>query len=246
MRRGLRLVLPLLVLAAALALAGCFESSSPVDVTPYLKETPVAPGGTVAVPLFLNSTQSFKQDLGLRVGEMPQGWTYRLSVDQVALPGYKGRLVVVTFMAPQDAAPGARGFDVFAGDTRATVQLNVTAPGEPVPAGATVRATLAHLDRNGTILNATPTDAFSSGLKHHRGAGAGPMPSLLYLGEGEAPNGTTPVAGALRERLLGARVGEALLVETAETADPLRHEGPSDGARLLVRVDGVEPPAGGA
>jgi hypothetical protein len=245
MRRGLRLVLVLLALAAPLALAGCFEKSSPVDVTPYLKEFPVAPGATVNVPLFLNSTQSFKQDLGMRIGELPQGWTYRLSTDQVALPGYKGRLVVVSFTAPQEAPPGARGLDVYAGDTRATVRMNVSPPGEPVLPDATVRVTLVHLDANGTVLATSATDALSDGLKARREGPPSVLPGALQLGEGEAANGTRAAGPALREALLGARVGDVLLLETTTDGDPVLHEGPSDGARLLVRVDGLVP-AGGA
>jgi hypothetical protein len=216
-----------------------------VDVTPYLPEFRVAPGATVPVPLFLNSTQSFKQDLGMRVGELPQGWTYRLSAETVALPGYKGRLVVVSLTAPQDATEGARAVEVFAGDTRATVRLNVTQPGEAVPADAAVRVTLVHLDANGTVLGASAPDALSPGLKVAPGASLSGLPIALFLGEGDAPNGTRPAGPALRQALSGARVGDVLLVETAAEGDPVLAEAPAGGARLLVRVDGLLA-AGGA
>ena len=240
MRRGL--LLAFLVLALV-GLAGCFEKSSPVDVTPMLAEFTVAPGGTVPVPLFLNSTMSFKQDLGMRVGNLPQGWTYRLSTDQVALPGYKGRVVLVNLTAPQDAPPGARDVEVYAGDTRATVRVNVTAPGAAVEPGADVRVSALLFDANGTVLARTSGDLLPQGLKLHRNATARPLPALVRVGAGESAEGAVRAAPALEEMLLGAREGQVLLLPGADVADPWRHEGASDGARLLVRIDEVLAPA---
>lgn len=242
MRGGSPLVL-LLVLGAVLT-AGCFgERSSPVDVTPYLPVHETGAGRAAVVPFFLNSTFTFKQDLGLRVGELPAGWTFRLPVNEVVLPGRHGRFVAVEVTPDPAATPGETAVEFFVGDTRASVRVNVTAEAPAARAGVGANLSWVHWDRNGTLLG-WHEPLLSHGLKAGPNASAREAPVLAWLGN-ETETGVPAewaTAGYVRlvpdveRRVLALRVGESLLVETNSGPDPFNPGGGTDGARLLVRL----------
>ena len=239
MRRGLVL---LLVLGGAVALTGCFgEKSSPIDVTSYLEVHETGPGRTVRVPLFLESTYSFKQDLGLRV-ELPQGWTYRAPVDAVTIAGYRGMLLVLDVSVPGDASPGLRTVTVFVGDTRSEVSVQVRDAQVPVEAGRAYNLTWMHLAPNGTVLALHETALKDRGSLHVLDD-AVHAPFQVHLA-GPAENGTEPAPpGFLRvtpdteAALLQARVGEALVLRGGPPGDPLGT--PTGSETLVLRVVGT-------
>lgn len=243
MRRGHLLVLLVLVLASA-ATAGCFgESRSPVDVTPYLSTHRAEPGRTLQVPVFLNSTYTFKQDLPLRVGDLPEGWTYRIPVQEVTLPGYKGRFLVLDLTPAADAQPGEAEVDFFVGDTRATIHVNVTAPTPATRPGSVINLTWTLLDRNGTIV-AWHEPLLGKGLKYDEEAITREAPVRIYLG---GPDNATTPGGLLRlpaeteARLLQAKAGEAVVMDGSLAPDPVLSRSAPDG-RLILRIAELQEP----
>lgn len=245
MRRGPLLVLLALVLASA-ATAGCFgENRSPVDVTPYLSTHRAEPGRTVHVPLFLNSTYTFKQDLGLGVGDLPEGWTYRLPVQEVTLPGHKGRHVVIEITPAAEAPPGETEVDVFVGDTRATLLLNLTAPAPETRHGSVVNLTWTLLDRNGTIV-AWHEPLLSQGLKYDADAAPRDAPLRVYLGgpdDATTPPGLLRLPAEMETRLLQAKAGEAVVMDGALPPDPTVSRSAPEGWLILRLADPREPDA---
>lgn len=250
MRTGLAL---LLALGASVALAGCFgEKSSPVDVVPYFDVHEAGPGRTVQVPLFLNSTYSFKQDFGVRV-ELPDGWTYRLPSTDIQIAGFRGLLYVFDVTVPGDASPGQRTFNAFVGDTRAEVKVQVRDAQAGVEAGRGLNLTWMHVASNGTILaHHEPALKEREGLEYGPDVRADAAPLRVYLGAADGKGVPEPwrSAGFVRldrgseDRLLAAKVGEALVLPAGAPGEPLGAA--VDGHHLVARIVGVldapEPP----
>lgn len=146
----------LVALLGAVALAGCADPSSPVEVRPYLDLVDAAPGRPVPVPLHLTSTLAFKQRLGVDAEGLPFGWRFDPESESVEIPGRARMPFVVNVTPAADARVGLHAFDVKVGETRARIQLNVAPPGpERLDGNETARVSLLAWHANGSIAQET-------------------------------------------------------------------------------------------
>lgn len=246
-RASMRLAPLLLVLVlGAGALAGCFgESTSPVDVVAYVPLVDTAPGRTVQLAFFVESTDSFKQRLPVGVERLPHGWTFAAATPELELAGRETRALVVTLGLAPDAPFGPHTVRVKVGETGEDVILNVeAAPDARVERGGGARLDFVALSANGTVLAtnvASLRNQTRIPLAEAPPEDAAPWNAtgtlLAYLGDERPPPQPFAEAGyvalpdAWRARLLNAthdggaaRAGDAVALELAE----------GGGALLLV------------
>ena len=248
MRGSVAGAIALVVLAAGLA--GCFgERTSPVEVTPYLPLLDGAPGRTTQFALFLLSTDSFKQTLGVGIEGLPQGWRFAAHPSSVTIPG-RGTLPLVVDVTPAgDARHGPHTLRVKVGDTGADIILNVEEQrARPVTRGGGVALEFVAWAANGTLLatnaarlvNQTDipnaTQAPPTALPR---AANGTQPLLGYLGDaatmpdGFAEQGYVALPEAWVDALLQAGGGEGAR-EGDAVAAALPAEAGAGGALLRV------------
>lgn len=203
--RATRVVVALaLALAPALALAGCVERSSPVNVTPYYVINDAQPGRETEFAFFLESTSPFKQDLDVRF-DGPEGWTFKSEAENVSLRGRATTSLIVSVKPDENATHEPREVSVFVGDTRAKVIVNVRDLGrEPLRAGLGTQlyyvlwysnGTLASTNdpalRDRTALGPAVLDgndtSFDEPLKVYVGGQRGTPPPEPYNGTGYSP-----------------------------------------------------------
>lgn len=244
MARG-RLHLPAAALLLAVLLAGCAEPPE-AEVVPYLPIHETEPGRAVLVPFYVNSTEPFKRDLGLGIGDLPDGWTYRLPGDEITVPGNKGRLVVYE-ITPASGAAGPVDVDLRAGNADGRVIVHVKDMGAPLREGMVVNLSWVLLDANGTLLaHHEPLLKDRDGLRYAPDARAHDAPLRVRLGgeaaEASADGGDAPrLPPDVEARLLGLKVGQTLLLDAIpEGTIPAGAATP--GSRLLLRVLGAEGP----
>ena len=151
MRRLAALATLALALAPALALAGCVERSSPVDVTPYYVINDAQPGRATEFAFFLRSTSPFKQDLDVTF-DGPSGWTFESEVDNLSLRGRATSSLIVRVTPDENATHEPREVNVLVGDTRAKVIVNVRDLGrEPLRSGIGTQLYYVLWYANGTL-----------------------------------------------------------------------------------------------
>lgn len=174
----MRWVAPLVILVL---LAGCAEKTSPVEVTPYFEVNDAAPGRPTDFAFHLVSTSPFKQEFSIRV-EAPEGWNATPAVETLELRGKDSTSLVVRVTPHANASKDLHQLDVFVGDTRARVLVDVgELEGDPIVPGVGAQLVYVQWSANGTV-NAT----------NERGA-----PVKAYVGgsPGDAPPDPYGVAG---------------------------------------------------
>lgn len=239
----------LLALLLMVPLAGCFgEKSSPVRVAAFSPINDAQPGRWTDYAFRLESTNSFKQTLAVRA-QPPEGWEWEADPREVTMAGKSTASVVVRMRPDANATYEPTDVDVFVGDTRSRVIVDVHDLGEtPLAAGMGARIYLSLWWENGTLASTN-----DPALRNRTGIGpavlegenASYAPRKVYVGH--ASNDPIPdaflAAGyeaappGIAERLLdagdgaGMRAGETLHVELADAGAP---------AHALVRVLSVD------
>jgi hypothetical protein len=218
------LLLLALTLAPALALAGCAESTSPVTVTPYYVINDAQPGRGTEFAFFLNSNSPFRQTLPVRF-EGPEGWRMESENESVDLRGRGSSSLVVRVTPDANATHEPRQIDVFVGDTRAQVVVDVHDLGrEPLRAGIGAQLYYVLWYANGTLastndpaLRGRPT--LGDAVLDDANETSGDVPLKVYVGgsRGETPpepyNGTgyRPVIAGFDARLQDAGDGRGMV-----------------------------------
>ena len=192
-----------LALAPALALSGCVERSSPVEVTPFYVLNDAEPGRPTEFAFFLRSTSPFKQELDVRA-EAPEGWEAKAEVDNLTIRGRATTSLIVTVTPAEDASYEPHDVNVYVGDTRARVIVNVRDLGRE-PLRANVGTTLYYVlwYANGTLASTNDAalhnrsalgqavldgnETFSEPLKVYVGGQRGTDPPEPYNATGYRP-----------------------------------------------------------
>jgi hypothetical protein len=152
-------VRPTLALALALALAvvaasGCLgASSSPVRLVPYAKLNDAEPGRGTEFAFFVESQSPFKQTLPIGIPDLPANWTFRSESPSLTVLGGKTTSMIVRVTPDRNATFGPHTLTVHAGDSAATVLVNVEELGkEPARAGVGAQVLYALWYDNGTLV----------------------------------------------------------------------------------------------
>lgn len=211
-----------LALALALALVGCVERSSPVEVEPYYLINDAQPGRGTEFAFQLRSTSPFKQELDVGF-DGPSGWRFESESPQVALRGRETSSLVVRVTPDENATYEPREVEVRVGDTRARVLVNVRDLGrEPARAGIGAQVYYVLWYDNGTLASANDpalrnrpalgeavldgNDTMDVPLKVYVGGERGTPPPEPYNG-----TGYHPVIEGFDARLRDAGDGQGML-----------------------------------
>lgn len=230
MRRALLLAL----LVASPLLAGCLgEDSSPVEVTPFYELNAASPGRLTSFVFHLRSTNPFKQTLPV-TGSLPEGWAFEPERNETTMLGRANDTLVVGVRVDANASYRLYELDVFVGDTRARVRVDVRPLlDEGWTPGRAARAYLTEFG-NGTRVATNDPALLREAIAAPPPNGSVPALARLRLA---GPDGGAELPDALDALLRslpgGARPGETLAARGAE-------------AGHLVRVVAIEPDAGTA
>lgn len=163
-----RVALLFALLLAAPALAGCLgASSSPVSVTALLPLNDAQPGRATEFAFHLQSLSQFRQDLGVGVEGLPEGWTFEPEVPAVDLAGRDGASLIVRVTPSADATYGPHALQVLVGDTRAEVIVNVKDLGtEPLRSGMGTQLYYVGWRDDGTLFGYNEPTVHTRGVPH--------------------------------------------------------------------------------
>lgn len=216
------LVVLALALAPALALVGCVERSSPVDVTPFYVINDAQPGRATEFAFHLKSTSPFMQELEIG-SEAPDGWVVEPEARNLSLRGRDSTSLLVRVTPDANATHEPREVSLLVGDTRARVIVNVRDLGrEPLRSGIGTQlyyvlwydnGTLASTNdpalRNRTALGPAVLDGnetFDEPLKVYVGGQRGTPPPEPYN-----DTGYVPVISGFDARLQNAGDGSGMI-----------------------------------
>lgn len=159
---GRRFMWPLMGAAAVLMLAGVIlveRRRGSIEVSCDQPQQEILPGRGVSFPVRIRNSTKESHRFGLRVSELPAGWTAILPLDEIDLPANDETQFYVSIKAPPTATPG----EAVQGELRVRALRGAT-----LEESTTFRVTVAQDPYSSATFSAPPTPS----------APPGPAPSI--------------------------------------------------------------------